>query len=227
MEVVGRGIGLDWTTCLSFDTGIQSFLSHEKLKFYLAHRNFFELKLDLQVNEYLDENKLTRSRTNHNVGLRVTYLKCGHDGCPKKIRLVHHLIARDALSRYRVQEVAETAHNHIILPRNRGLTGPQKKVVDNCVERGQSMERLRRHPVVLFDLQHLVNHVRMTCHHDIGNLQRFFGAIFFLNFIFNFILILILILIPIPIFNFVLVLVLVLIFILPRKIEEISDKIFF
>jgi hypothetical protein len=58
MEVVGRGDGLDWTTCLSFDTDIQRFLSQEIRKFYLAHRNFLELKLDLQVKEYLDENKL-------------------------------------------------------------------------------------------------------------------------------------------------------------------------
>jgi hypothetical protein len=91
------------------------------------------------VKEYLDEKKLTRSRTNCNVGFQVTYLKCGNDGCPKKFRQVHHLIARDAVSWYRIQEVAETAHNsNVIIPRNRGLTGPQKKVINYCVERGQS-----------------------------------------------------------------------------------------
>lgn len=87
----------------------------------------------------MDENQLTRSRTNHNVGVRVTYLKCGHNGCPKRLRLVHNLVNPEAVSRYKVQEVAETVHNHnVIIPRARGLTVQQKRFIEICVDRGQT-----------------------------------------------------------------------------------------
>jgi hypothetical protein len=94
---------------------------------------------DLEVKQYLNKNKLNRGRTNHNQGCRVTYLKCAHDACPKKLRLLHNLVENEGASTYEIEEVLDTAHNHqVVIPRNRGLSIQQKNVVDLCVDRGQS-----------------------------------------------------------------------------------------
>ena len=90
------------------------------------------------MKQYLEANQLTKSRTNRNVGVRVTYLKCGHNGCPKRLHLLHQLVDREAVTRFQIQEVVETEHNHnVVIPRERGLTAQQKSVTDLCVERGQ------------------------------------------------------------------------------------------
>lgn len=91
------------------------------------------------MKEYLDEKQLTRSRTNHNIGVRVTYLQCSHHGCPKKLRLLHFLVNLEARRRFEIQEVVDTDHNHnVIIPRERGLSVQQKRIIDLCVDRGQS-----------------------------------------------------------------------------------------
>lgn len=93
----------------------------------------------MQVKQYLNEKQLTRSRTNHDVGVRVTYLKCSHNGCPKKLRLLNFLVNLEARHPYEIQEVVDTAHNHsVIIPRERGLCVQQKIIIDLRVERGQS-----------------------------------------------------------------------------------------
>ena len=113
-EAGGRGIGLSWSRCEAFDT-------------------------DIEVREYVTVNKLARSKTNHNIGSRVTYLKCLFTGCPKKLRIVSNLVEREGVPNFEIEEVVETLHNHQVeVPRDRGLTLRQKSVVDLCVERGQS-----------------------------------------------------------------------------------------
>ena len=94
--------------------------------------------LDLEVRNFLTEHKLTKSKTNHNIGARVTYLNCSVSGCPKKLRVVTNLIPTEGVSPYVIEEITDTIHNHQVdLPRNRGLSLEQKAIIKLCVERGQ------------------------------------------------------------------------------------------
>ena len=91
-----------------------------------------------EVKKYLLENKLAKSKTNNNIGSRVTYLKCLFSGCPKKLRVVTNLIAREGIPNFEIEEVLTTDHNHQVdVPRDRGLSISQKSIVDLCVDRDQ------------------------------------------------------------------------------------------
>lgn len=87
------------------------------------------------MKEYCVSNSLARGRTNHNVGNRVTYLTCNHDGCNAKTRLIKFL-DRDSF-------VLETAvgfvHEHdIVNAPDRGLSDEQKRICLECYSRNQS-----------------------------------------------------------------------------------------
>ena len=113
-EAGGQGLGLNWTRSEDFDT-------------------------DIEVKEYVAENNLVGSKTNHSIGSRKTYLRCLFTGCPKKLRIVANLVEREGVPKFEIEEVLETIHNHQVeVPRDRGLSLHQKSVVDLCVERGQS-----------------------------------------------------------------------------------------
>ena len=88
---------------------------------------------------YCTENQLSRCRTNHNVGVRVTSLKCSINGCPKVNRLLTHLNPAEDENKYQLQEIEGQEHNHQaeVAP-HRGMTLAQKEVVRLCIERGQS-----------------------------------------------------------------------------------------
>lgn len=88
---------------------------------------------------YLTENQLSRCRTNHNVGLRVTSLKCAIRGCPKVNRLLTLLYPLEEQHPYQLQELEGQGHNHQaeVAP-HRGMTLAQKEVIRLCIDRGQS-----------------------------------------------------------------------------------------
>ena len=87
---------------------------------------------------YLSVNNLAKSKTNNNIGSRVTYLKCLFTGCPKKLRVVTNLIVREGIPNFEIEEVLTTDHNHQVdVPRERGLSNHQKSIVDLCVDRNQ------------------------------------------------------------------------------------------
>ena len=95
--------------------------------------------LDLEVTQFLTDEGYTRSRTNHNVGVRVTYLKCSVAGCPKRLRLLRNLTSGGDRPPNEIEEVIDTAHNHqAVINRGRGLSVAQKSIVDLCIERGQA-----------------------------------------------------------------------------------------
>ena len=96
-------------------------------------------KTEAQIYEYCAENQLSRCRTNHNAGLRVTSLKCAIPGCPKVNRLLSIFNPLEDQHPYQLQELEGQAHNHQaeVAPQ-RGMTSAQKEVVRLCIERGQS-----------------------------------------------------------------------------------------
>lgn len=94
---------------------------------------------DLEVTQFLTDEGFAKSRTNHNVGVRVTYLKCKVAGCPKRLRLLKNMTTNGDRLPYEIEEVVDSSHNHqALINRERGLSLDQKSVVDLCVERGQA-----------------------------------------------------------------------------------------
>ena len=72
--------------------------------------------------------RLSRYRMNHNIGVRVTYLKCSLVGCLHICRLLENLA--HAVPPFEVGTTADSDHNHQFkVPRERGLAVPQKDII--------------------------------------------------------------------------------------------------
>lgn len=85
------------------------------------------------MKEYCTRNSLARGRTNHNVGKRVIYLTCSHDGCNAKSRLVKFLDE----DRYTLETGEGFEHHHEInVGPGRGLTADQKAIALECYATG-------------------------------------------------------------------------------------------
>lgn len=96
-----RGVGLEWLEKQRFET-------ENEMKAYCA------------------ENMLSRGRTNHNVGKRVTYLNCNHDGCVVKLRLIKRLDSEVYI--LETVEGFDHQHNDIEMAPERGLSEEQKRI---------------------------------------------------------------------------------------------------
>ena len=120
----GRGQGVDWIPSLTFDT-------------------------EVEVKSYLQENKLSKCRTNHNIGTRVHYLKCITSGCPYRCRLLENLVYGDEVSRFELEIDPDLEHNHQVdVARERGLTPAQKAVIRLSIERGQAAPKKVRSSII-------------------------------------------------------------------------------
>lgn len=102
---VGRGVGLEWMEKQRFET-------EDEMKAYCA------------------ENLLSRGRTNHNIGKRVTYLTCNHQGCIAKLRLIKKLDADIYI--LEAVEGFDHQHNDVEIAPERGLSEEQKRITLEC-----------------------------------------------------------------------------------------------
>jgi hypothetical protein len=92
-----------------------------------------------QVEEYLKEMKLSKFRTNHNFGVRVTYLRCSVAGCPYRCRLSENIDYEGNIPHFEFEVLTDNEHNHQVeIARERGLTIRQKIIIDLSLERGQA-----------------------------------------------------------------------------------------
>jgi hypothetical protein len=113
------------------------------LTLVVSHR-----KTEVEVHQYCTVNLLSRCRTNHNVGVRVTSLKCAFPGCPKWNRLLNLLFPVENQHPYQLQEIEGQVHNAEIVP-HRGMTLAQKEIVRLCIERGQSSPKQVKETITL------------------------------------------------------------------------------
>ena len=91
----------------------------------------------VQVKEFVQANRLSRYRTNHNIGVKVTYLKCSVAGCPHYCRLLENL--SHPIPPFEIETTPDFDHNHqVAVPRERGLTDAQKEIIRLSVERNQA-----------------------------------------------------------------------------------------
>ncbi len=94
---------------------------------------------DTSLSSYLDEANLSRCRTNHNIGMRVNYLKCAVAGCPYQCRLLENINFGGVVPQCEIEIASNLAHNHqAVVARDRGLTFAQKAIIRLCIERGQA-----------------------------------------------------------------------------------------
>ena len=112
--VFGRGQGIDWTRSLTFET-------------------------DLEVRAYMEESNLSRCRTNHNIGIRVNYLKCSIPGCIYQCRLLENINHGAGVPHFEIEIAPNLKHNHqAVVARERGLTFAQTTIILQCIQRGQA-----------------------------------------------------------------------------------------
>lgn len=133
---VGRGEGLDWTRSVTFDSG-----NLEKIHITSTQPLTYKIDLttDQQVKVYLEEMNLSKYRTNHNIGRRVSYLRCSFTGCPYNCRLIENIAHGDRIPHFEIEIVPALDHNHQVdVGRERGLTTAQKAIVQLCIDRGQA-----------------------------------------------------------------------------------------
>jgi hypothetical protein len=110
----GRGQGIDWTRSVTFET-------------------------DLEVRAYLEDSNLSRCRTNHNIGIRVNYLKCSIPGCTYQCRLLENINHGAEVPHFEIEIAPDLEHNHqAVVARERGLTFAQKSIIRQCIARGQA-----------------------------------------------------------------------------------------
>ena len=89
-----------------------------------------------QVKEFVQAMRLSRYRTNHNLGVEVTYLKCSVAGCPHYCRLLENL--SHPIPPFEIETAPDCDHNHQVeVPCVRGLTVAQKEIIRLSIERGQ------------------------------------------------------------------------------------------
>ena len=87
---------------------------------------------DEESKAYCAANFLSRGRTNHNIGVRVTYLTCQHEGCNVKLRIIKKLDLENSI----LEHVEAFDHeNDMEIPHERGLTVEQKRIVIECYDR--------------------------------------------------------------------------------------------
>ena len=92
-----------------------------------------------QVKEYLKEMRLSKFRTNHNFGVRFTYLRCSVAGCPYRCRLKENIDYGGDIPHFEFEILTASEHNHQVdIVRERGLTLQQKNIIDLTLERNQS-----------------------------------------------------------------------------------------
>lgn len=85
------------------------------------------------MKEFCNQNSLSRGRTNHNIGKRVIYLTCAHEGCNAKSRLVKKLDE----DRFILETVEGFEHQHDIdVGPGRGLSPAQKAIALECFATG-------------------------------------------------------------------------------------------
>ena len=87
---------------------------------------------DEESKAYCAANFLSRGRTNHNIGVRVTYLTCQHEGCNVKLRIIKKLDLENSI----LEHVEGFDHEHDMeILHERGLTVEQKRIVIECYDR--------------------------------------------------------------------------------------------
>lgn len=85
------------------------------------------------MKEYCSENLLSRGRTNHNIGKRVTYMSCSHDGCEAKLRLIKKMNGERFVLEF--AEGYDHQHNELQNAPERGLSTDQKRITLECYAR--------------------------------------------------------------------------------------------
>ena len=73
---------------------------------------FSSIILEKEATSYCSSAKLSRHRTNHNLGIRVISLKCPHLHCPVRLRLCKNYQPLEVAHPYDIQRVEGTQHNH-------------------------------------------------------------------------------------------------------------------
>ena len=93
-----------------------------------------------QVKEYLSEMRLSKFRINHNLGVRVTYLRCSVAGCPYRCRLLENInYEGENIPHFEFEVLTASEHNHEVeVARDRGLTLRQKNIIDLSLQRNQA-----------------------------------------------------------------------------------------
>ena len=92
-----------------------------------------------EARAYMEQNGLSRCRTNHNLGVRVNYHRCSIAGCPFQCRLLENVIHDEIVPQFELETAPELDHNHQVeVFRERGLTPAQKAVVQLSINRGQA-----------------------------------------------------------------------------------------
>ena len=83
--------------------------------------------------------KLSKFRMNHNIGVRVTYLRCSMAACPYRCRLLENLNFDGEVPHFEIEVLATSEHNHQVeIARERGMTVLQKNIINLSIERGQA-----------------------------------------------------------------------------------------
>ena len=88
------------------------------------------------MKEYCSENLLSRGRTNHNIGTRVTYIRCSHYGCEAKLRLIRKMDGEKYVLEF--AEGFDHQHNELQNAPGRGLSADQKRIILDCYARESS-----------------------------------------------------------------------------------------
>ena len=87
----------------------------------------------------MEVSRLSKCRTNHNIGVRINYLRCAVSACPYHCRLLENIAHGDDIPHYELEIAPGLDHNHQVeVARERGLSLAQKTIIQLCIERGQS-----------------------------------------------------------------------------------------
>ena len=136
-QEAGRGQGLDWTRSDTFDTGNFLKLTFQTSIVKLVTSRFSIIAKEAKV--YIKQNGLSRCRTNHNLDVRVNYLRCSIPGCPFHCRLLENLVHNDMIPHFEIETAPGHDHNHQVeVFRERGLSSAQKVVIQLYIDRGQA-----------------------------------------------------------------------------------------
>ena len=113
----GRGQVLDWVTEAMFQTGGLSFTKLRSFVCFSVTITFNNIA-EIVANAHCANNRLSRCRINHNLGRRVTSLRCSIAYCPMRYRLSASVNSPEGILPYRLEKVedAEHNHNHLIAP---------------------------------------------------------------------------------------------------------------
>jgi hypothetical protein len=95
---------------------------------------FQPIESEEMMNHWAVENNFSRYKVNHNVGSRVIYFKCRHNGCPMR----HRCVRTFSPTLFFLEHIVGVDHNHNNLAPLKGLSKGQKNVIDVCIARGDS-----------------------------------------------------------------------------------------